>query len=117
VNIEDKKALYASKIKHRIDWVSCEIKPPEGQEIWVLKNHWKNHFPSSFEIAAGQMETASDGTWRVNTCDYTGGGLSSYYPEHAPDEFNCETYSYWCHKYEIYIPEELIQWNWDCGID
>ncbi len=108
---EDKKKIYNSRLKHWIDWKSADIKPPEGEEIWVLGWHNKGHFPSSFKIAGGEVETGSDGTWRVNTCDNDGAGSHCFYPNDYDDGFK-----YWCFKWEISVPEEMINWGWSCGI-
>lgn len=107
--MEDLKALYRKSLAHIIPWKKWdEEKPPEDIEIWVLQHHWKGHFPSSFELAAGVVEYGREKTWRVNTYDYDGGGLNCYTAG--------EDFSYWCHKWEISVPEELISWDHNPGV-
>lgn len=102
---------YRTSIKNKIDWKTWEDKPCDGKEIWVLKWHNKGHFPSSFEIVGGEVESGNDGSWRVNTCDNDGKGSNCFYPNNYDDGF-----LYWCDKWEISIPEEMINWNHSPGV-
>ena len=111
--IDNLKNIYRKNIINKINWKRFdEEKPEDGIEIWVLLWHSKGHFPSSFEIRAGQVETGDDGSWRVNTCDYDGGGCNCFYPDNYDNGF-----LFWCDKWEISIPEELIAWHWDSGVE
>jgi len=96
-----------------INWRPCWERPKDGQEIWVLKSHWKGYFPSSFEICAGEVESTIEGEWRVNSCDYDGGGSNCSYPLHKDNStassMDAETFCFWCEKNEITVPKELIR--------
>lgn len=112
MTIEEDKILYRSKCIHQINWKRFDLEQPEqDQEVWVLQWHNKGHFPSSFEIAAGECEYGNNGSWRVNTCDYNGGGSECFYPNDYDNGF-----IYWCDKWEISVPEEMISWDWDSGV-
>lgn len=112
----ENKHKYIEKTKNKIEWNSCEIIPPNGIEIWVLLDHWKHHFPSSFQICAGEVEHGVD-EWRVNTCDYDGAGCHCFYPEGPGSYEHDSVFSYWCHKWQIYIPENIIDFDWNCNMD
>jgi len=94
-----------------INWKHIEKeKPIQGEEIWVLLYHWKQHFPSSFQIAAGFVEYEKDENCRVNTLDYDGSGCHCFYPENDPSATGFdEHFEYWCNKEEINVPQELIE--------
>lgn len=110
-NIEDLKEKYRSSCKNHINWKHWTEKPKERIEIWFLKWHSKCHFPSSFQIYGGEVEYVENDIWRVNTCDYDGGGCHCFYS----DEYN-NGFLFWYDKWEINIPEEMIKWDWDPGI-
>lgn len=114
--VEELKQKYRNNIIP-VDWKPCSVKPDDGDEVWILMCHWKGHFPSSFEIHAGEVESCHDGEWRVNSCDYDGGGSYCYYPTGNPKPFSIETFSHWCNKWEISVPEELISWTHDSGVE
>jgi hypothetical protein len=105
---EEFKNLYRNNIVHMIPWKPLDPRPGDGKEIWILKYHPKCHFPSSFEIVAGEVETGVGGSWRINSSDYDGYGLTVHYPN--------EDFKYWCDKWEISVPEEMINWNHDSGV-
>lgn len=88
-----------------INWKSAEQVPKEGDEIWILMSHWKSYWPSSYNIAAGEVEFGKDGCWRVNTCDYDGCGSHCYYPSTSNYSYKDEVFNYWCEKEEITAPD------------
>jgi hypothetical protein len=114
-SIDGLKEKYRSSLINKITWKSWEEKPEEGKKIWVLLWHSKGHFPSSFQIAAGEVEYSNEYqnemTWRVNTCDYDGAGCNCYYPNQYDNGF-----LWWCDKWEISVPEDMISWDWDPGV-
>ncbi len=109
---DELKNKYRLYLENKILWKRFDQEiPKDGQEIWVLLWHQKGHFPSSFQICAGEVEIAESGKWRVNTCDYDGGGSHCFYPNQYDEGF-----LFWCDKWQISIPEEHISWDWDSGI-
>lgn len=109
--IQGHKQSYRDRLRNKINWRHFSEKPEDDSEVWVLLWHQKGHFPASFQICAGLVETGKDDTWRVNTMDYDGGGAHCYYPDSYDQGF-----LYWCDKWEISIPEELISWGWNPGV-
>src|SRR5665213_3024042 len=97
-----KEFEYLRDSKNKINWKSCKEKPDNGTEVWVLLCHWKQHFPSSFEIKAGEVESGEGGVWRVNTDDYSGGGNYSFYPKlkYSLNSSYDEVFEFWCDKWE-----------------
>ena len=100
---------YLRDSKNTINWKSYKEKPENGTEVWVLLHHWKKHFPSSFEIKAGEVEYGQGGVWRVNTCDYSGCGNYSFYPNNGYNSSHEELFNFWCDKWEIPVPFEMIR--------
>ena len=86
-----------------MNWIDIkEQKPEVGQEVWTLDRHWKDNYPCSYRIYAGEFEVGSDKSYRVTNVDDIGQGCRSWYPEHQPPEgYDIDTFTHW-------LPKEAI---------
>ena len=78
-------------------WYNTEdLLPKEGETIAILKQHWKRHYPLSYEISFGVVQESNKETcWTLNL-DYTGYGPEEYYLKGAPPLCGEEA-DYWCY--------------------
>lgn len=54
--------------------------PKEGEIVWVIYQHWKEHNPRSCQIFCGEVQYNNSGKDpRVQTDDFTGSGAWAVY--------------------------------------
>lgn len=113
----DEKLFYRQTVSSRINWISVHKKKPfDGEEVWILFSDPMGHYPTSFKIVAGEVQYISKNQWVVNTFEFFGHPSLIYYPKESKDDADYDKFQFWCDKYEIYIPEVLIDWNGNSGV-
>ena len=79
--------------------------PKEGDLVWVLYCHGKEHNPRSYEMMCGEVCYGSDGSCKVDTIDYTGKGSWGVYLDSPEPLAKDDAGIAWLPVSEFVLPE------------